>query len=194
MRSQAFRLRYALVVLGTALAGLAGYGGYELYPRFGLPPLEGLTLLLLAAAAGVASFFAPCSFPLLVTLLARGSQPAGGVTGPGRGLGPVGFGAALALGAGVFLLAIGAGIAAGGGALFAQVTFTSTTGQALRLAVGALLIGLGLVQVGLVSDRPFRRVEAVTKNLNRAQARLRRRRPLLGFTAFGFFYLLAGFG
>jgi cytochrome c biogenesis protein CcdA len=46
---------------------LTGYAGYELYPRFDLPALEGASLLVLAAGAGVASFFAPCSFPLLVT-------------------------------------------------------------------------------------------------------------------------------
>jgi hypothetical protein len=46
-----------VLVVAVVLAGLAGYVGYVVYPRFGLPPLVGTGLLLLAAGAGVASFF-----------------------------------------------------------------------------------------------------------------------------------------
>ncbi len=68
--------RYALLVVGVAVLAIAGYTGYELYPRFDLPAAEGAGLLVLATGAGIASFFAPCSFPLLVTLLSRpGSTP-----------------------------------------------------------------------------------------------------------------------
>ena len=63
--------RYALLVLAVAALASLAYAGYVLYPRFDLPPLQGAGLLLLAAGAGVASFFSPCAFPLLVTLLAR---------------------------------------------------------------------------------------------------------------------------
>ncbi|CAN5131354.1 hypothetical protein BH23ACT9_BH23ACT9_25860 [soil metagenome] len=181
------RSRYGLLVLGIAVIGLAGYAGYVLYPRFDLPALEGAGLLVLAAGAGIASFFAPCSFPLLVTLLSR---EAGG-NGRGR---PLVFAAALASGTTLFLIVLGGLIALGGSAFAASVTFTSTVGITLRIIVGSALVVLGLVQLGALADTPFRAVERVTKRLNRAQARLRRRHPVAGFTAFGFFYLAAGFG
>ena len=46
-----------------------------------LPAGEGAGLAVLAAGAGVAAFFSPCSFPLLVTALAR---PGGDVAGGAR--------------------------------------------------------------------------------------------------------------
>jgi cytochrome c biogenesis protein CcdA/copper chaperone CopZ len=182
---------YGLLVAAVAVAGLAGYVGYELYPRFDLPAAEGAGLLVLAAGAGIASFFAPCSFPLLVTLLSR---PAGASKNREPAARPLVFGAALAAGAAAFLLLAGVVIAFGGRAFFETVTFTSTTGRTLRIVVGSLLIALGLVQTGVLASRSFHAVEGVTKNLNRSQARLRRKHPVAGYTAFGFFYLLAGFG
>lgn len=183
--------RYGLLVAGVAVLALAGYVGYELYPRFDLPAAEGAGLLVLAAAAGIASFFAPCSFPLLVTLLSR---PGGGTDREAAPARPLVYGAALSVGAAAFLLLSGVAIALGGRAFFESVTFTSTTGRTLRIAVGGLLIVLGLIQLGRLGDTSFRSVEGLTKNLNRSQARLRRRHPVAGYTAFGFFYLLAGFG
>lgn len=182
--------RYGLLVVGVAVVALAGYVGYELYPRFDLPAAEGAGLLVLAAA-GIASFFAPCSFPLLVTLLSR---PGGGSDRDAAPARPLVYGAALSVGAAAFLVLSGVAIALGGSAFFEGVTFTSTTGRTLRILVGALLLLLGLIQLGRLADTSFRSVEGLTKKLNRSQARLRRRHPVAGYTAFGVFYLLAGFG
>ncbi|MDP8978122.1 MAG: cation transporter [Actinomycetota bacterium] len=183
--------RYGLLVAAVVVVALAGYVGYELYPRFDLPALEGAGLLVLAAGAGIASFFAPCSFPLLVTLLSR---QVGGTTRGRGGDSPVLFASALAGGATVFLVLLGALIALGGGAFAASVTFTSTVGITLRIVVGTALIFLGLVQLGVFAVSSFHAVEDLTKRFNRSQARLRREHPVAGFAAFGFFYLLAGFG
>ena len=71
------RLKYALLATGVALLGLAGYVGYVAYPRFHLPSVAGAALLALAAGAGVAAFFSPCSFSLLLTLLAREAASSG---------------------------------------------------------------------------------------------------------------------
>ncbi|MDT8305317.1 MAG: hypothetical protein RRC07_05225, partial [Anaerolineae bacterium] len=68
---KAERYLFLGLVIAVLLLALAGYAGYVLYPRFALPAASGAGLLLLAAAAGLASFFSPCSFPLLATLLAR---------------------------------------------------------------------------------------------------------------------------
>jgi cytochrome c-type biogenesis protein len=167
-----------------------GFVGYVLYPRFDFPGVEGVGLLGLAAAAGVASFFSPCSFPLLVTLLARQAVADSEAGRPAR---PAIFGASLALGAAVFMLMAGLVIALGGEALFAGVTFTSTTGITIRVVVGVLLIFLGLIQIGVV-PLSMHAVSGVVQPLLKQQARLRRERPVLGFTMFGFAYVLAGFG
>jgi cytochrome c biogenesis protein CcdA len=183
---------YLLFGFGIVLLALAGYSGYVLYPRFNLPAVSGSGLLVLAAMASIASFFSPCSFPLLAGLLARETRKE--KQGSGTALQPAfRFAAALSTGASLFLLLIGAGIALGGGVIFREVTFTSTPGRLIRIIVGVLLIIFGLIQVGVIPFR-FGGVERVTQPIFTVQARLRRERPTLGFAIFGFGYLLTGFG
>jgi cytochrome c-type biogenesis protein len=170
---------------------LAGYVGYVLYPRFDLPAAQGAGLLGLAAAAGIASFFSPCSFPLLLGLLGRQAvRQADGGTEAAR---PLVFGGALSLGAAVFMVLAGLVIGLGGEALFAGVTFTSTAGITIRSVVGVLLILLGLVQLGRL-PLSMHAVENAVRPIQRRSARLRRDRPVTGFALFGFSYVLAGFG
>jgi cytochrome c biogenesis protein CcdA len=181
---------YAVLTVLTLTVALLGYAGYVLYPRFDLPAGTGASLLLLSAAAGIASFFSPCGFPLLVTILARDAT--GGIDHLTlrRALG---FGAWLSLGGASFVLLMGLLIALGAGGFFTTVTFASTQGIILRLVVGGLLLYLGLVQLNRLSA-PFGAVEQVIRPLIGKQAQLRRERPQLGFTLLGFGYLLAGFG
>jgi cytochrome c biogenesis protein CcdA len=166
-----------------------------LYPRFDLPSAAGTGLLVLAAGAGFASFFSPCAFPLLVTLLARETgAPGRQKTATKRPLGrALAFATALSLGATLFLLLTGAGIAVGAAPFFESVTFTSTPGRILRTGIGLFLIGLGLVQLEFFS-LPFGAVERGVRPVLQRQARLRREQPTLAFGIFGFIYLLAGFG
>lgn len=191
---------YALLAVLVAVLAVAGYAGYALYPRFDLPAAQGVGLLLLAAGAGVASFFSPCAFPLLVTLLAREVGVDGNATGENGGDGRVSapgrsvrFATALAAGAAVFLLILGVGIGVGGGALFSQVTFTSTAGIVLRVVIGALLVLLGLIQLDVI-PASLHAVEAISRPLLQQQAETRRSKPLAGAALFGFGYLLAGSG
>jgi len=181
---------YLLFVLAVAFFALAGYAGYALYPRFNLPAASGAGLLILAAAAGIASFFSPCSFPLLVTLLARetGDKKEHPVVSA------LGFAFALSAGASVFLILTGIVVAAGGGVIFEKVTFTSTAGKVIRFSAGAFLIILGLAQTGVFSIPLFGRIKESAAPLQRAQSRLERVHPAAGFFLFGFGYLLAGFG
>lgn len=178
--------RYALLVVLTAGAALAGYAGYVLYPRFDLPSVTGASLLLLSAAAGIAAFFSPCSFPLAVTLLAREATP-------GQRGRLVRLTLWLGLGALTFLVLAGVLIAAGAGAFFKEVTFTSTAGVAIRAVVGALLILFGLIQLNVLPVSLLV-VEDAAKPLLARQAKLRREHPAFAFGLFGFTYLLAGFG
>jgi copper chaperone CopZ/cytochrome c biogenesis protein CcdA len=185
-------LWYLLLALGVAVLALAGYIGYVLYSRFALPAVTGAGLLVLAAAAGVASFFSSCSFPLLVTLVARetGVEAAAAHPPLARALG---FAAALAVGAVAFMLLVGLVIALGGSALLAGVTFASPAGIALRTVVGFLLLVLGLIQTGLLRVA-FPGAGGIVVRLRRFEARVRRVSPTLGFGLFGFGYVLAGFG
>lgn len=181
-----------LLVVAVLAAGAIGYAAYLLYPRFDLPAVDAAGLLLLAVGAGAASFFSPCSFPLLATLLTResGADREGGAVVLGRALV---FAAALSGGAAAFLLLSGLVIALGGEALLSGVTFTSPAGRLIRAAVGILLVLLGLVQTQRL-HLPFHRASALVRPLMTRQARLRRERPLAGFALFGFAYILAGFG
>lgn len=180
---------YWAAVLTAALLGLAGYVGYVLYPRFDLPAGAGVGLLVLATAAGVASFFSPCSFPLLITMLARPITDADGR--PLRRA--LTYAGALSIGAVGFLAITGGALALGAGSLVESVTFTSTTGRVLRVIVGAALICFGLIQLNRINI-DLRRFEPRLHRVLRKQAELRRRRPFGGFVLFGFVYLLAGFG
>jgi cytochrome c biogenesis protein CcdA len=183
------RGRYWLLAAGLVLAGLSGYLGYVAFPRFDLAAGVGAGLLVLAAAAGVASFFSPCSFPLLVTLLTREA------TRDGRpGIRGLRVAVPLSVGAVVFVLGVGALIALGGRGLVGEVTFTSTAGRVLRIAVGSGLLLLGLVQAEILPFSFHRLGDRIARPVVGAQARLRRRHPRAGLVLFGFGYLLAGFG
>lgn len=162
------------------------------YPRFGLPPVAGASLLALAGTAGFAAFFSPCSFPLLATLLARRAGQSAHSRAR-RLRRAAGFAGALSAGAVVFVLAVGVLFAAGARSLAGAVTFTSTSGSLLRTVVGVLLVVLGLIQTGRleVSLRVF---DPAVHGLLRRQEVLRRRRPVAGHMLFGFGYLAAGFG
>jgi cytochrome c biogenesis protein CcdA len=183
---------YALLTVATAAVALLGYLGYLFYPRFDLPAGTGATLLVLAAGAGIASFFSPCSFPLLLSMLTR--PLAAEAEGQGRPFRKAAlFAAGLSVGASAFVVLVGLAIAAGASTYFDDVTFTSTAGITIRIVVGVLLITLGLIQLGVLPIS-FRRFEPAMHGYLRRQAQVRRRRPLVGFTLFGFGYLLAGFG
>ena len=182
-------IRYGAWVLGALVLGTAGFVGYVVYPRFDLPAGAGAGLLALAAAAGVASFFSPCSFPLLVSMLA-GPLATGGRRPLRRALA---YATALSIGAATFLAVTGGALAVGAGSLVEDVTFTSAAGRVLRIVVGAALIVLGLVQTGRLSV-DLRRFEPALHSTLRRQAALKRRGRFRAFALFGFVYLLAGFG
>lgn len=187
-------LWYALLALTVVVIAVTGWLGFLVYPRMGLPAVEGAALLVLASAAGVAAFFSPCSFPLLVTILSREIGAEREADRGARTADALRFALALSIGAATFLLLAGVAIAAGSGGLIRGVTFGSDAARLIRGVVGTILIALGLVQLGVIDVAAFHRVDALARPLQRRQAELRRTSATLGYAVFGFGYILAGFG
>lgn len=190
-------VRYAALGFAVLVVGLVGYLGFVIYPTLDLSAGVGAGLVVLAAAAGVASFFSPCSFPLLVGMLGRPLAErgqSGERRQPTRS--SLAFATALSLGVVAFLALLGTAIALGGDAIIKDVTFTSTTGRILRIIMGTFLILVGLVQIGRIAV-PLRRFEPALQGFLRRQRREGRGQgqpQLLRFGLFGFAYLAAGFG
>jgi len=190
-------VRYAALAIAVLVASLVGYLGFVIYPSLDLSAGVGAGLIVLAATAGIASFFSPCSFPLLVGMLGRPlaeRAQVGERRQPTRN--SLAFATALSLGVVTFLALLGTAIALGGDAIIKDVTFTSTTGRILRITVGTFLILVGLIQLGRITV-PLRRFEPALKNFLRRQRREGRedgQPQLLRFGLFGFAYLAAGFG
>lgn len=66
------RFRFAATALGVLVVGGAGYVGFVAFVESDRE--VGAGVMILAAATGFAAFFSPCSFPLLLTFLARRSD------------------------------------------------------------------------------------------------------------------------
>jgi cytochrome c biogenesis protein CcdA len=183
---------YALATLAVILVSLGGYTGYVLYPRFDLPAVTVAGLFVLATGAGIASFFSPCSFPLLIALFGRSpSQERTGARPTWRHTLP--FAVQLSIGAIAFLLVIGTIIALAGAQVFEGVVFASTEGIILRSVVGVILILLGLTQVGILrlSMPP---VQELAEPLVESVRSKKERPGSSRIALFGFGYLVAGFG
>lgn len=176
--------RYVGLTIAVLLLSFLGYIGFITYPRFALNSVTASGLLPLAIMAGVASLFSPCSFPLLLTLLAREASA------DGRLLRST---AAFTIGAVLFLLLTGLALALGAGSWIAGFTFTSLAGRILRLLVGLILIGFGIWQFGGKSLN-VGWLNQTLQPLWHKQAQLRRQQTTLSYGLYGFGYILAGFG
>ena len=186
LTSKYYFYRYLALIGAVLLLALAGYSTFVLYSRFVLPTTAGSSLLLLAVAAGVASLFSPCSFPLLVTLLARKTdgQPRSTLYWSAT---------AFTIGVMLFLALIGVAIGLGAGALITRFTFTTPAGRGLRFLVGLLLISFGFWQLrGRSLNAAW--LNSALQPLWDRQYRLRQRNNILSYGLYGFGYVLAGFG
>jgi cytochrome c biogenesis protein CcdA len=184
------RARLALLVAGTLLVALAGYTGFRLYPSIGGGSGSGAALVGVAAATGFAAFFSPCSFPLMLTMLGR---QAGSDTGRSRLRPALRFALAASIGASAFVVGFGMLLSIGGGAIARQITFTSGPGRALRIAVGLLLITMGLAQLGRIRI-PFFRLAVLATPIERRRRTSDNPDRFSNHVLYGFGYLIAGFG
>ena len=177
------RIRLLAVTLGLVVVGVAGYLGFVWFVQGDRATSS--SVLMVAALTGFAAFFSPCSFPLLLTFLARRADEstASAVKSALR----VGLGATLLLG---FLALV---LAAGGSAIGGVLQFDQPLGRAFRVAVGGVLIVFGLRQ-SRVFPVPMGWLDSVARAAGGAfdssKAATRAGHDVL----YGFGYLLAGFG
>ena len=182
---------YLLLSIGIMAVALAGYRVFVAYLQAPLPSAAGISLLVLAATAGFASLFSPCSFPLLITLLSREAVDTAGATTSRRRL--IRFAVIFSVGAVIFLLLTGAAMSVGAAPIVARITFTSPAGRLLRLFTGLVLIGFGWWQWrGRSLNAGW--LNYLLQPWWRAEARLRHQRPTMRVGLYGFSYILAGFG
>ena len=177
------RARLGAVILGLVVVAVAGYVGFVAFVESN--PGVGAGVMVLAAATGFAAFFSPCSFPLLLTFLTRKSTESTGsaLVSALR----VGAGAAVLLG----LFAVG--ITVGGAALGRIVEFDSPPGRVFRLSIGLLLVVFGLRQSQRFGFR-MQWLDRVAASSARVLDPGRASNAAGADFAYGFGYLLAGFG
>ena len=165
------------------MVGLAGYAGFVAFTR--TDRAAGVGMLALAAATGFAAFFSPCSFPLMLTFLTR-QATSSRVTAVASAL-------FVAVGAASLLALVAAVLAAGGQAIAGMVALGTISGRVFRLGIGALLIAFGLRQTQLIRVR-MRWLDLVGATASRRLDPVRVSSRFGRDFAYGFGYLLAGFG
>ncbi len=173
---------FATASAGLGLIALLGYSIFLLFLRGG--STIGLWgAFAVAVIAGIASFFSPCSFPLLPGYLGYYMMTAR--EHPRRSALAHGFSAAA--GVATFGLILGAVLGLVGVGLAASFSLVgpipSPTTQGLRFTVGAVWLALGAVQLGNVS------FHGALERFLRIGVR-----PAESMFAYGFGYTVAGIG
>jgi len=183
-------IRALLTITTATLVAIAGYGGFRLAARLDLGTEASAGLVALAVITGFAVFFSPCSFPLLVAMLARPNRAANATQQRRESLT-----AAIAIGAGasLFLLAVGIIVGVTGEALVQSIGFSTTPGRILRGAVAAVIVAAGLTQLGVL-HLPFSRVARFAQPIERHRVTLSGKHQHAAQVLYGSGFVIAGFG
>ena len=183
-------MRSVMTVAVVVVAAVAGYGGFRLAAGLDLGAQAGAGMVALAAVTGFAVFFSPCSFPLVVGLLA-GPDPAERARLRIRD--SVATALAMGAGAAVFLLILGVVVGVAGEGIARSVSFDTVGGRLLRAAVAGVLVTAGLVQLGKIRF-PLGRVTGLAKPIDRRRAAVAQSHRYRAHMLYGFGFILAGFG
>ncbi len=189
LKQSRLRARMGLLVIATLVVGLAGYVGFRVFRGFDVDAATGAGLIVVAATVGIASFFSPCSFPLLLTTLSRQAAS----DSRHRMRGALRFAAGTSIGAVFFVAGFGLLLSVGGGVIARQFTFASAQGRVLRAVVGVVLVTMGLVQLGRIR-LPFSSVSHLAEPIDRRRADVGDDTKFVSHVLYGFGYLVAGFG
>lgn len=183
-------VRAWLTVVTVSIIASTGYGGFRLASRIDLGAETGAGLIALSVITGFAVFFSPCSFPLLVALLARPVR-----TAKDSHQRRTGLAAALAIGTGasLFLLFVGVIVGLAGEGVAQSVGFSTLPGRALRAGVASIILTAGLVQLNLV-QLPLSRMARLAAPIGRRRAAISNDHEHGANVLYGFGFILAGFG
>jgi cytochrome c biogenesis protein CcdA len=183
-------IRALLTITTVTLVAVAGYGGFRFAARLDLGTEAGAGLVALAVITGFAAFFSPCSFPLVVAMLAG---PTRGADAAQRRRASLTAAVAIGTGASLFLVAVGIIVGVAGEALVQTVGFSTTPGRILRGAVAAVIVAAGLTQLGVL-QLPFWRVTRLAQPIERHRVKLSGQHQHAAQVLYGFGFVLAGFG
>jgi len=170
---------------------LAGFIYFAFFPRYTWFYVTNMGVWAVAAIAGVASFFAPCSFPLLITFLTIetgvNTKDAARQAMLRRALR---FSLGVSLGMAGFMLVTGFILAVGGSHLVGAIDFHTPMGRFLRVLAGFLILVLGLAQL---HELPlFAGLMNLATPLQRWQSQ--QSNPFISYIILGAAYPIVGFG
>ncbi len=184
----------ALLLLLAVAVVAAGYSIFVFFLKGFNPTAGTLSLLLFALIAGVATFFSPCSFPLMPGYLTRHLQLIDKNSSRNILRNTLSNGLAAAAGVVLFSLALGLGIAllgsTFGGSLAISTSRPNIYVQIFRGAVGASLVTLGVLNLrgtGIFHSD-------VLTSLGRRLGKNGQLGPSLEMFAYGFGYVSVGIG
>lgn len=177
------RVRFTVTAIGLLVAGIAGYVGFVAFVESDRS--TGSAVLVLAASTGFAAFFSPCSFPLLLTFLARRADESTRLA--------LASALRVALGAVVLLSLLAIPIVIFGDVAATFVAFDRPAGRVFRAVIGLTLVLFGLRQSRLLRLR-IRGFDWVASRAAATFDPSRPSTPARRDFLYGFGYLLAGFG
>jgi cytochrome c biogenesis protein CcdA len=188
LKKSRLRARMALLVVVTLVVGLAGYIGFRVFREFDVGGATGIGLVVVAATVGIAAFFSPCSFPLLLTALTRQVTAAP----ERRTREALRFASGASIGAVAFVAGFGLLLSLGGGAIARLFSVDSAQGRILRVVVGIVLIVMGLVQLRVINLH-FSGMARLAEPVDRKRAAIGDETKFMSHVLYGFGYLAAGF-
>jgi len=140
-------VKYSLVLIAVAVVTLLGYIGFVIFLKDLMPAFGSYSLYLLSLVAGIATFFSPCSFPLLPGYLSIYYNPEGSEENTQS----LHRGIVAALGVVAFTLILGLTIALFGQGVASSFSISNSNPslltRLLRIGLGTLLVSLGAIQL-----------------------------------------------
>jgi cytochrome c biogenesis protein CcdA len=184
------RIGTILSIAAVLLVAIAGYFGFRVATGLDISSETSAGLVALAAVTGFAAFFSPCSFALLLGLLAGSNTAAAGGRSRSEG---VRTALAMGLGAGIFLLTIGLLVGLVGEGIAQSVAFSTNGGRVLRGTAAVFLVVAGSVQLGWIQI-PFWRLARFAQPIDRMRVAADQSHRRSAQVLYGFGFVLAGFG
>ncbi len=179
---------FILSIASIAVVTMLGYLGFVIFLKDVMPAFSLYSLYLIAIIAGVATFFSPCSFPLLPGYLSFYYQASHNK----RENPTLYYGILAALGVLSFNLILGAVIALFGEGVATTLSISNPTPspltRMLRIGIGAILVALGAIQLSNFTFHT-RILDVLTKRFSAAT-----RAGGKGLYLYGFGYNIAGMG